>query len=172
MRFKGLFVGIDRHLSPNINQLSCARRDALALHALFTDTFGGESTLLVDEEATAETMQRELERLTSCDASDSVVIAFSGHGTPTHELVPYDADTTNVQGTTISLDHLVELFKRISARRLLLILDCCFSGGMGAKVLTAAPMPRDIRSVESKLEKTRRRGANHPDRRGSDPGGL
>ena len=34
MAFKGLFIGIDRYDSPEINWLSCANRDAKALHAL------------------------------------------------------------------------------------------------------------------------------------------
>jgi hypothetical protein len=36
--FKGLLIGIDRYASTEINWLSCASRDAIALHALFTDT--------------------------------------------------------------------------------------------------------------------------------------
>ena len=38
MAFKGLLIGIDRYASTEINWLSCASRDAIALHALFTDT--------------------------------------------------------------------------------------------------------------------------------------
>ena len=38
MAFRGLFIGIDRYMSPDINELSCARRDAVALEALFSDT--------------------------------------------------------------------------------------------------------------------------------------
>jgi hypothetical protein len=41
MAFRGLFIGIDRYASTDVNWLSCARRDATALHALFMDTFGG-----------------------------------------------------------------------------------------------------------------------------------
>ena len=50
MAFKGLFIGIDRYDSPEINWLTCATRDAKALHALFTDTLGGETMLLTDEQ--------------------------------------------------------------------------------------------------------------------------
>ena len=49
MAFKGLFIGIDRYASPGIEWLSCSGRDAIALHALFTDTLGGDTTLLMDE---------------------------------------------------------------------------------------------------------------------------
>ena len=40
MSFKGLFIGIDRYASPGVNWLSCARRDAAALHGLFANSIG------------------------------------------------------------------------------------------------------------------------------------
>ena len=152
MAFKGLFVGIDRYSSPDINWLSCARRDAVALHALFSDNLVGESTLLLDEDATAETLNQHLASLSSCEPDDVVVIAFSGHGTPTHELVLHDTRLSDIPGTTISLDSLADQFAKIPARRLLLVLDCCFSGGMGAKVLQVEAIPRDLNSIRAKLD--------------------
>ena len=47
MAFKGLFMGIDRYAASEINWLSCASRDATALHGLFTDTLGGETTFVL-----------------------------------------------------------------------------------------------------------------------------
>ena len=38
MAFKGVFVGINKYVDPGIPELSGARRDAMALWALFTDT--------------------------------------------------------------------------------------------------------------------------------------
>ena len=57
MTFKGLFIGIDRYVSAEINWLSCATRDATALHALFSDSLGGETTLLTDGQATVAGIQ-------------------------------------------------------------------------------------------------------------------
>ena len=153
MAFKGLFIGIDRYASPGVNWLSCARRDATALRALFADTLGGETELLVDEEATAEVIRNHLERLAESGADELVVVAFSGHGTETHELVAYDTDPADLPGTTLPLDTLGELCTRIPARRLLVILDCCFSGGMGAKAIQVDAVPRDILSVAAKLDR-------------------
>jgi len=81
MAFKGLFLGIDRYASAEINWLSCATRDATALHALFTDTFGGDTTLLADAQATVTAIRDSFEQLAASDPDDIVVIAFSGHGT-------------------------------------------------------------------------------------------
>ena len=74
MAFKGLFIGIDRYDSPEINWLSCANRDAKALHALFADTLGGETTLLTDEQATVAVIRQCFEGLAACDPEDVVVI--------------------------------------------------------------------------------------------------
>lgn len=152
MAFLGLFVGIDRYASPDVNWLSCARRDATALHALFTDTLRTGGTLLTDGEATRVAIEREFQRLLAADEDDVVVIAFSGHGSDTHELVTYDADLSDLAGTCISLETVVSWFKQIPARRLLCVLDCCFSGGMGAKVLHAAATPRAVDSAASLLD--------------------
>jgi len=151
MAFKGLFIGIDRYASPGIEWLSCSGRDAMALHALFADTLGGDTTLLMDEEATLSTIRERFEHLATVDPDDVVVIAFSGHGTETHELVVYDTEPFNLANTTLPLTMLGEWCARIPARRLLVILDCCFSGGMGAKAIQAEARPRDIQSVDAKL---------------------
>ena len=151
MAFHGLFIGIDRYVSPEINWLSCARRDAVALEALFADTLGGTSTLLVDENATRARIKEEFEKLGACAPEDTVVIAFSGHGSETHELVTSDASLNNLSQTAIPLDELAEWFVHISAKNLVLFLDCCFSGGMGAKVLHVESVPKSIKSVEAQL---------------------
>ncbi len=78
MAFKGLFIGIDRYASAEINWLSCAGRDATALHALFSDTLGGETRLLTDGEATVAAIREAFEQLMRTDPDDVVVIAFSG----------------------------------------------------------------------------------------------
>ena len=152
MKFRGLFVGVDRYASPLVDELSCAKRDAMALHALFADTLGDGARLLTDEQATYAAIEEHFEALASCDEDDVVVVAFSGHGSETHELITHDADVYDLAGSCVPLDTLTEWFSRIPARRLVCILDCCFSGGMGAKVLRVDLKSRDPRSVEARLE--------------------
>jgi helicase len=151
MAFRGLFIGIDRYQSPHVNELSCARRDAVALEALFADTLGGTTVLLTDHDATRERIAAEFSALEHCDADDTVVIGFSGHGSETHQLVAHDTDINDIPATTIPLDAVQDWFSRIPARRLIFFLDCCFSGGLGAKVLHVVAKPRDLRSTEAQL---------------------
>ncbi|WP_091315926.1 caspase family protein [Amycolatopsis tolypomycina] len=142
-RLRGLFVGVDRYESPRIPNLASAVRDAAALHALFEDNLGGNTVRLLDQDATRDRLVTELDVLTeTASPDDVVVITFSGHGTDTHELVTYDADPADFAGSCLLLDDLTERVSAIPARQLVVVLDCCFSGGAGAKVLHAQYQPR------------------------------
>lgn len=81
-----------------------------------------------------------------------MVIGFSGHGSQTHELFVYDADVSDLAATCIPLDVLTEWFKAIPARQVVCILDCCFSGAMGAKVLQLEATPRSLLSETALLD--------------------
>lgn len=141
--FRGLFIGMNRYQSPQIAHLKSAVRDAQALHALFSDNLGGATSLLTDEDATRARLVDELTRLASESTDDDVVvIAFSGHGSDTHELVTFDADLTDLLATGLPLSEFTDLVSSIPARQMVVILDCCFSGGAGAKVLNARQISR------------------------------
>lgn len=142
--FHGLFIGINRYRSKSVRRLASAARDAKALHAVFADNLGDtNTTLLTDRDATREAVVAVLTELqTRSTPEDVVVISFSGHGSTTHELVTHDADPDNLPSTSLSLDQFTELVSAIPARQLVVILDCCFAGGAGAKVLNAPLVPR------------------------------
>jgi helicase len=158
MAFRGLFIGIDRFVSPRINWLTCARRDARALHALFTDTLGPGGELLTDEQATRAAIEDRFQALSTCDTDDVVVVTYSGHGSTTHELLTYDADPKDFPDTAIPLATLAGWFSRIPARLVVCVLDCCFSGGLGAKVFISDATPRSIDSSESLLDQISGKG--------------
>jgi helicase len=149
--FHGLFMGVNRYASPAINELRFAEVDAEALHALFADTLGGECNLLIGASVTRQALEEHFARLAGCDEEDVVVITFSGHGSETHELVTHDARIEDLAASAIPLGHLTEWFSEIPARHLVCILDCCFSGEMGAKVLTLDARPRSLDSEEHVL---------------------
>lgn len=149
--FHGLFMGVNRYASPSVSELRFAEADARALHALFADTVAGECTLLVGEAVTRPAVEEQFTRLASCGEDDVVVITFSGHGSETHELVTHDARIEELTASTVPLVRLTEWFSAIPARHLVCILDCCFSGEMGAKVLTLDARPRGLDSEERVL---------------------
>jgi len=88
--------------------------------------------------------------------------AFSGHGSDTHELVTYDFAPWNLRATGLPLSELTTV-SAVPARQLVVVLDCCFSGGVGAKVgVVGAAGPvaggRD-NGGQVLAERKRRRGA-------------
>ncbi len=152
MKIHGIFIGIDRFQSPSINWLSCARRDAVALYSLFSDNLQGNFHLMFDENATKDSIEYQVKELSNCAEDDIVIFSFSGHGTNTHELVTYDTNINDIGLTTIALDTLAEWFKNIPARQLICIIDCCFSGGMGAKALEVNFASRGFKSGEELIK--------------------
>ena len=128
---RGLFIGIDRYRTP-VTRLSCAVADANALGALFEDTLSGDAHVLTDEDATGESIRAELAWLQSAAADDTVVVTFSGHGTEDHRLVPVDVDPSDIPASCIALIELASALDAIPSRNLLVVLDCCFSGGFAA----------------------------------------
>ena len=152
MKIHGIFIGIDRFQSPSINWLSCARRDAVALYSLFSDNLQGNFHLIFDENATKDLIEYQVKELSNCAEDDIVIFSFSGHGTTTHELLTYDTNINDIGSTTIELDTLAEWFKNIPARQLICIIDCCFSGGMGAKALEVNFASREFKSGEELIK--------------------
>jgi helicase len=144
MAFRATFIGLNKHQDPGILELMGATRDALALHALFNDTFSGiVSQLLTDDAATLSSIRAALDAsLGEALPEDVVVITFAGHGTPGHQIVAFDTDTDSPGDTSLSMTELAERFRSSKARAVLCILDCCFSGAAPARVLDGAPLPR------------------------------
>ncbi|SER91394.1 Helicase conserved C-terminal domain-containing protein [Lentzea xinjiangensis] len=143
--FHGLFVGLAQYLTDSTLPLRFAPHDAASLRALFLDNLPehlhGSLRLLTDESAGRRRIVEELHHLrATCSDEDVVVVTFSGHGTSAHELNLYD--------DVLPMADLVELVSGIKARQLLLVLDCCFAGGVLAKaVATDREGPESVESV-------------------------
>lgn len=143
-KFRGLHIGIDHYADPELQWLTGAVRDAEALHALFADNFGIiSSALLTDKAATASAIRATLStQAEEADADDIVVITYAGHGSEDHYLIPYDGAIRCIPDTCISLSELADLLSAIPGSTLLCALDCCFSGGLGARVFSTGLRPR------------------------------
>src|SRR3569623_287955 len=153
MRAHGLFGGVDRYRSPLVSELTCAARDAEAIYALFVDTLGAQSmVMLTDELATRTAIVGEFEnRLRRVAEEDLVFISYSGHGSDYFFLITHDADPTDLASSAIALDEGVEFLAGIPSKRVILVLDCCFSGGAGARVFHHGMHTRSLASVAAAL---------------------
>ncbi|MBD2343630.1 caspase family protein [Anabaena subtropica] len=95
--------------------------------------------LLTKEQANREGILAALDQLAQSTTSDSTVIVyFSGHGyqvnSPIGEvyyLMPFGYDQTKLHKTAISGTEFITKLQAISAKKLLVLLDCCHAGGLG-----------------------------------------
>lgn len=128
MTLVGRFIGVNKYLDRNIRDLNGAGRDAIALWALFSDTIPGmDAQLLINADANVTSIRQAFqETLEGAALDDTVILFFSGHGSPDHRLAAHDTSLVDLENTTIPMQELAELFKRSRAKAILCILDCCF----------------------------------------------
>ncbi|MCA0418024.1 MAG: DEAD/DEAH box helicase [Proteobacteria bacterium] len=141
----GAFFGVDRHVDPSIGDLTGATRDATALWAVLSDSIADlDAPLVTDDAATLSALRSALDAtLGSATENDVVILGFAGHGTQDHRLVLNDTSVADLPGTTFGMDELARRFRETRARTVILLLDCCFSGGAPARVIDAGLVPRD-----------------------------
>lgn len=95
--------------------------------------------LLTQQQANREGILAALDQLAKTTTPDSTVIVyFSGHGyqvnSPVGEvyyLMPFGYDQTKLYKTAISGIEFTTKLQAISAKKLLILLDCCHAGGLG-----------------------------------------
>ncbi len=143
---RAAFIGVDRHDDPLIRDLNGAVRDATALWAVLSDSIAGLSaSLITNEAANLKAVTAALdETLGAADETDVVLLSFAGHGTPDHRLVVSDTTAADLSATTLDMADLAARFRATKARAVLLLLDCCFSGGAPARVFDLALTPRNV----------------------------
>lgn len=66
------------------------------------------------------------------DEKATAIVYFSGHGgfAPEYHLVPAGYDGRNIPKTALSGTELTQKLQALQAEKLLILLDCCYAGGM------------------------------------------
>jgi replicative superfamily II helicase len=143
---RAAFIGIDRYHDSQIRDLNGAVRDATALWSILSDSIVDlNAALVTNDAATLESVNAVLDStLGTAESDDVVIISFAGHGTPDHRLVLSDSRVDDLMTTTLSMTVLAEHFRQTRARAVVMLLDCCFSGGAPARVLDLGVVPRAI----------------------------
>jgi hypothetical protein len=145
-------IGIDQYRDPSIAALRYASADAEAVFQFLT-TRGGvkpaNARLLLNRDASQRNIRQVLGDFLRQKAlrDDDVIIYYAGHGTTEPDqsaeggvakyLVPWDADPLSLFSTAIPMEEIDRVFGRISARKILMIQDTCFSGGAGGRTFLA-----------------------------------
>jgi tetratricopeptide (TPR) repeat protein len=141
-RSYALVVGISKYRNlPAEAQLEYPDRDAESIYTVLISAEGGQFPAenvhkLIDENATAANIRRELEiwlpSVTKED--DRVLIYFAGHGFVSGGrayLAPYDIDLKNIPGTSYAMDQLgADIGGKINGKWKVLVTDSCHSGAI------------------------------------------
>ncbi len=129
-------IGINRY--EKWPGLEFAVADANAVKDTLRATGFDDITLIMDQEATQRRILTELfHRLPEkVDRNDRVLFYFAGHG-QTEDLpgggkkgyiIPVDAETDGYASTAVSMEQIRSLSRRIAAKHIIYVMDCCYSG--------------------------------------------
>jgi uncharacterized caspase-like protein len=106
--------------------------------------------LLHDGEATREAILQGLTWLqerTAADPSATAILYYSGHGwldaaSQRYYLIPHNVKPNDLADSALAADALQNALHAISAKRMLVVLDCCHAGGMAtAKANATLELP-------------------------------
>jgi hypothetical protein len=160
-----LVIGIGQYM--HIRSLAKPANDAQSIHQVLTDPAlcgypPDNVKLLVDDQATQKAIRDELKWLAAnAEAESTSIIFFSGHGgqNPTdpmtgnyllpHDCDPLDHGTLSVEKlsrTSISSDEFTKAIRAIDSQKLVVIFDCCHSGGVGDVSRDPFSFPAQMRS--------------------------
>lgn len=151
-----LLVGVGADLPNTVD-------DAQGLAAILRDPARcayppGQVQAITGADATRDRILAALDHLAqTADATATVIVYFSGHGyrvTSTmgaaYYLMPAGYDMERLYQTAVSGSEFAQRLRAISARKLVLLLDCCHAGGVGAAKgleLTKAPLPPEAQHL-------------------------
>lgn len=129
--YYALVIGINsyRHL----DSLQTAVNDAEAVGRILRDSYGFETALLINQNATRRTIVSELNKLRQkLSHEDKLLIYYAGHGyfdedTKKAYWLPVDAEKSN-DTNWIMAERITSNLKRIPAKHILVVSDSCYSG--------------------------------------------
>jgi Caspase domain len=156
-----LIVGVGRFHDPTIQSLKYSAKDAGDVYRYMVSPSGGNFpaaavVLLDDASATRPAVVAALDRIKAKAGPDDLVFVYlSSHGTPPDKfggvhLVTYDAvvkPREQVWQTSLSEDILRSFIQGVRAKRLIIVLDACYSNGAYARV--PGFLPQGGKSLES-----------------------
>lgn len=160
-----LFIGVGTYTSENITTLEESVNDATDLRDVFIDPLKAaydpnNVQLITNEEATKAGIIGAFDNLiSSTDENSTVVVYYSGHGAVTQSgetflLVPHNYDPSD-HTTWFMDDQFQEKIAAVKAKKMIVLLDACHSGGMSKDINNTDEnklgVSKSIRGLASKL---------------------
>lgn len=130
-----------------------ATRDADMIKAYLVKSLGyPEQNIVVlkDDRVTRSQLAARFERWLPAQVKNykdaEVFVYYAGHGAPdinTNQsfLVPFDGDPSFLETTSYPLNNVYKLLSELPAKRVVVVLDTCFSGSGGRSVIAKGTRP-------------------------------
>lgn len=157
-RYYALVIGINDY--PNVRRLKTAAHDAESVAEILHNTYGFETKVLLNEQATRDAILGALNDYRHLlDDQASLLVYYAGHGEYKKEVekaywIPVDGELDNY-AHWISADDIATYIKAIPAQHILVISDSCFSGRMDSREAgdKAALPPEGTRERKQYMQK-------------------
>jgi hypothetical protein len=140
-----LLIGVDGSVNAQLRLPAVAKDVGRLANVLANPELCGyrpeNVKVLLGEDSTRKGILQGLTWLENCvldDATDNAtaLVYYSGHGhlqDDRHYLLPYDTDIGNIPGTALPAERFAGRIAGLAPQRLLVVLDCCHAGSVGAK---------------------------------------
>jgi len=154
-RRHALVLGVGEFAQRGVMPLEFAAGDARAFHGYLTDPSGGrfdprDAELLVNQRATSQTVLAWLDRVEAQAQPDDLVVFYaSTHGSSpdsqglmaviTHDTVIDRPTASQLRKTSVPGSRLASFVQNVKAKRLIIILDTCYSSAAFTNVPGYAP---------------------------------
>ncbi|RLK53700.1 caspase family protein [Actinokineospora cianjurensis] len=140
---RALIVASDAYGDPGLRELRAPKHDAAQLAAVLGDPgIGGFSVRTLHNAAVAETNEAIEDFFADRAPDELLLLYFSGHGVKdeTGDLYFATAGTklNRLAATAVAADFVRQRMNRTRARRVVLLLDCCYAGAFGRGMVARA----------------------------------
>ncbi len=147
-------IGINQYKDNKLS-LKYARNDAESFADYLKTNMGLDRSHvfeLYDDKATRRDIMSLLGKRLPQEArmpEDTVYVFFAGHGAPEQDpsakdedqirkyILANDSDPEDLYATAIPMDEIAQIFSKISAERIICIIDSCYSGAGGGRTILA-----------------------------------
>jgi len=140
---KALIIANDRYEQENLPDLASPAADADALSKVLGDPQIGDFAVHVaHNEPSHEIAARIEEMLADCRADDLLLLHFSGHGLKAESgelfFAAPNTRSNRLASTAVSAEFVQSCLRTSRCRRVVLLIDCCYSGAFSRGVMVRA----------------------------------
>jgi Ankyrin repeats (3 copies)/Caspase domain len=145
-----IVIGVEKYRQ-KLPKADYADNDARIMAEYLTKVMGYPEeniVMLINDHAAKSDFEKYLGKWlpNNVEKDSSVFIYYSGHGAPNPKtgdafLVPYDGDPSFIEETGYPLKRLYAKLDRLQAKKIIVVLDSCFSGAGGRSVLAKGARP-------------------------------